>query len=285
MQLDINDKVPRSRLPRGIRPIQIERVLADGTTVIDTVDREVVILYTKITTMPTQDFLDWLQHFADPNIPAERQFYFSAELRRAEQAGERMPVTVQAALAWPPKPDQGVTTASDKVRRSKHPKHDTAPPKKKYNTKAGKAISQSNLSKAKLKRRRESRDQSEDDEDTEEAEDFVLPNSDDSDDLSGTELAAAPTSGTRKSQRIKSGGKSQVQEPRVAADEADPPMPSVDPKGDSRKELSSGMAQKNRDFLSSISITKPARRLPAIFSLSPAVDPLDSSTGSRVSET
>ncbi|KAG8902577.1 hypothetical protein FRC00_001370 [Tulasnella sp. 408] len=286
MQLDINDKVPKSRLPKATRPIEIERVLANGTVVVETVNREVVIPYTKITSMPTANFLEWLYHFADPQIPPENMFYFSAELRRAEEAGATMPVTVQVALARPSEPHEDPIAASDHVHRGSNPNQGPAPPKKRAKaTKGSKAASRSDLSKTKSKQKKESRDRSRDDEDSEEAEDFVLPESDDLDDLSGADLASIPTVGSRKSQRIKSKGRSEVQEPRAAHDEADapdePPATVPAPKTHSRQELGSSIAQKEHHFLSSISIKAPALRLPGFYSLSPAVDPLDSSSASR----
>ncbi|KAG9040641.1 hypothetical protein FS837_000370, partial [Tulasnella sp. UAMH 9824] len=304
MQLDINDKVPKSRLPKGTRSVEIERVLANGTSVVETVNREVVIPYTKITTMPAADFLEWLYHFADPQIPPENQFYFSAELCRSEEAGATMPVTVQAALALPPKPD-------DPSSRGSNPNLESAPSKKRARSaKGSKATSRSDLHKAKPKRNKESRDRSRDEEDTEEAEDFVLSESDDVDDLSDADLAGVLTAGSRKSQRIKSKGKSEVQEPPAGDDEADgrdeadehnkadrhdeadehddadghdePPAPMPAPKTSGGEEPGSIVAQGQHHFLSSISITTQARRLPGVFSLSPAVDPLDSSSYNQI---
>ncbi|KAG8927117.1 hypothetical protein FRC01_008002 [Tulasnella sp. 417] len=274
MQLDINDKVPKSRLPKAIRQKEIERVLANGTTVVEIVDREAQIPYTKFTTMPAEDFFEWLYHFSDPQIPPENQFYFSAELRRAEEAGATMPITVQAALEGAPKPDH----------RGSNPNQEPAPPKKRI--KAVKGSKAKNPSKTKSKQKKESRDQSLDDEDTDEAEEIVLPDSDDLDDLSDADLAVIPTTGSRKSKRIKSKGGSEVQEPRAGDGEADThdeaPTPVAAPKIHDREELGSGIAQRERHFLSSISIKTPARRLPGVFSLSPAVDPLDALSASRI---
>lgn len=286
MQLEINEKVPKSRLPKATRAVEIERILAEGTTVIESVDREVVIYYTKLTTMPTPDFLEWLYHFADPEIPSENQFYFSAELRRAKEAGATMPVTVQAALARPSKPDN---TASDHVPPSSNANQEPAPPKKRSKArKSSKATNRSDLSKSKSKSKNDSRARSRDDEDTEEAEDFVLPDSDDFDDLSDADLAEKPSTGSRKSERIKSKGTSKVQEPGDVDEQADAPdeadAPVLPSKTPGREEMRSSIAQRDFHFLSSISITTPARRPSGFFSLSPAVDPLDSLTIDRVSE-
>ncbi|KAG8922428.1 hypothetical protein FRC01_014053 [Tulasnella sp. 417] len=288
MMLDVNDKVPKSRLPKDIRPREIERVMPDGSSVVETVDREVEIPYTKFTTMPAQDFIVWLSHLADPEIPPENQFFFSAELRRAEDAGATMPVTVQAALQRPPKPQEGVILSSNTPHPNNNSQRATAP-KKKRSKKTKETHATAVPSSIKPKRKKQARAQSDDDDETEKAEEFVLPDSDDSDDLCEAELLARPSAGSRKSNRINGSEKLKVRAP-LSGDEPNGPIPVAisrdEPNGPITIAISSShdeqavgstIPQRDHDFLSAVSIMTPTRRRPGGFSLSPAVDPLDSS--------
>ncbi|KAG8931496.1 hypothetical protein FRC01_001221, partial [Tulasnella sp. 417] len=283
MQLDINDKVPKSRLPKATRPTERERVMPDGSSVIETVDREVEITYTKFTTMPTQDFLVWLHHLADPEIPPENQFYFSAELQQAEEAGATMPVTVQAALAWPPKPEEDAITAPNARRPSNNSQQGTAPPKKRSKkAKNSRATGGSGLTKAKSKRKKGARDQHDDNDHIDEAEDFELPSSDDLDDLSDVDLPAQPPAGSRQSRQIKEKEKSKVEAPISGDDEPSRSMPFVTSNSHCEKEVGNSTRERDHQFLSAVSIMTPTRRLPGAFSLSPSADPLNPSRVSQV---
>ncbi|KAG8932303.1 hypothetical protein FRC01_014616 [Tulasnella sp. 417] len=274
MRLDINDKVPKSRLPKDIRQKEIERVMPDGSSVAETVDREVEILYTKFTTMPAEDFYVWLRHLGDPEIPPENQFFFSAELRRAEDAGATMPITVQAALERPPKPQEVVTPSSNTLHPSNNSQRATAPQKnrsKKKKDNHATAVPGSTSAKQK----KQARAKSDDDEETEEAEEFVLPDSDESDDLCDDALLARPSTGSRKSKRLNRNKELKVQA-SLSGDETDRPIPIAIPNSHDERAAGSSIPPRDHDFLSGVSIMKPTRRLPGGFSLSPAVDPLDS---------
>ncbi|KIO23832.1 hypothetical protein M407DRAFT_26760 [Tulasnella calospora MUT 4182] len=282
IQLDINDKVPKNRLPKAIRSVEIERVLPNGDSVVETVEREVTIPYTKITTMPTPDFVAWLHHLADPEIPAERQFFFSAELRRAHDAGTLAPITVQAALDRRANQDDENTTAAGRPRSRNT--QDKGPPKKRASKPKANPSRQS-LTKRKsapIKAKTKSKNVFPDgfSEESEEGEEIVLPGSDDSDDLPERDLATEPTKGNRQSKRIKVKSKGKAPEsidhvergePHVTASEDVGRGPSID-----------STPQRQCNFLSSVSLVTPIRRLPGVFSLSPPADPLDSATASHI---
>lgn len=296
IQLDINDKVPKSRLPKDTRPVPIERVLPDGRTVVETVEREVIVPYTKITTMPTQDFIAWLRHIADPETPPESQFYFSAELRRAKDAGASMPITVPAALDWPPRPEAGPPAAAGVPRSTKPSKSGSAqgsgslntqdPASKKSRSRGGQAKQKQDTRKAKAtaketKKPKKGRKRSanEEDEESDTGEEFTLPESDDTDDIPETTLAKEPTKGNRHSERIK--GKEK--EVGWVEKQIDVVATTTNDEPGNQKDKTADKSQKQRLFLSSVSIMTPARRPPGVFSLSPTADPLDAPTVNRVS--
>lgn len=296
IQLDINDKVPKSRLPKATRSIEIERVLPNGSTIMETVQRVVVVPYTKITSMPMQDFMDWLHHLADPSVPPENQFYFSAELRRAKDAGASMPITVQHTFGWP---EEGSTRATGSSRTAdasaQDPDGPGAPASKPKRTrpKGNQSKNKPGLGHAKTKAKAMNKGRQkgkqgpvsgdDDDGDTDAVEEFELPDSDDSDDLPESALAQGPTKGSRKSERIKEKAKTEgTADKRIEPARAGP-TPDVPSVPSSHKDKTPSAPQQQRLFLSSVSIMTPSRRLPRVFSLSPPADQLDVSTVGQVS--
>ncbi|KAG8958279.1 hypothetical protein FRC00_002881 [Tulasnella sp. 408] len=291
IQLDINDKVPKERLPKAMRSIEIERVMANGDTVVESVQREVVVSYTKLTVMPLADFLVWLHHISDPDIPPENQFFFSAELRKAVDAGAEMPITVQVALDpnlnLNPREDTTAPTNSLRSRnvnslaapREKDPKKPRRSKGQSSNSKDGQVTRKSGSTKTGANTKRRAKEPTSDEGESE--EEILFPSSDEQDDLSDRDLVEQPQRGSRQSERIK--GKEKEQEQASRRSEAVPEQPASvasDARGDGQG--STTMEESQRRFLSSVSIMTPARRIPAAFSLSPEVDRLDSSTTSQV---
>ncbi|KAG8965325.1 hypothetical protein FRC00_005353 [Tulasnella sp. 408] len=284
IQLDINDKIPRERLPKATRSVEIERIQADGSIARETVQREVVVLYTKITAMPLADFIVWLHHLSDPDIPPENQFFFSAELRMAADAGAEIPITVRAALAMPPNSEEGGATSAN----SKRPRKRTARSKERLSksrstsSKDGQATGTSDPRKKVAKRTKQARNLSGDSGESTQEEEIILPTSDELDDLSDADLTMEATRGSRQSERIKDKGKSKEQDSKstdcvpkqrdvVATAASGSPRAAIAPPPDHQ-----------RQFLSSVSIRTPSRRQPAAFSFSPALDRLDSSAASWI---
>ncbi|KIO17576.1 hypothetical protein M407DRAFT_32743 [Tulasnella calospora MUT 4182] len=258
--------------------------------------------------MTLADFIVWLHHFSDPEVPPENQFFFSAELRMAADAGAEIPTTVQAALKALPDSEDLNAKSAHKQRPQKGPTHTAAPNQvasKSRPTKSqgGQAVRASDSRKNAGKAKKQTQCPSDDSDESVEGEEIILPSSDELDDLSDVDLVAEARRGGRQSQRIKNkdklkeqgstgGGSISRQEDAVATaalggstgsgvvpGEGDAVATAVP--GGSKAAVASRLEQQMQ-FLSSVSIMTPSRRQPSVFSFSPTLDRVDASTANRL---
>lgn len=231
--------------------------------------------------MPLTDFIIWLHHLSDPDIPPENQFFFSAELRMAADAGAEIPITVRAALNLPPNSEEVGAASAD----SHHPRKASRSTATSKGRKGAHATRISDPRKKVAKTKKQARSSPGDSDESTEGEEIILHTDDDLDDLSDTDLAMETRRGSRQSTRIKDKGKSKEQDSTSTdcTQKQQDVVAAVVPGTPSAATAPLSESDQQRQFLSSVSIRTPTRRLPGAFSFSPALDRLDPSAASWVS--